>query len=283
MKYRLHTSKSNKMVGGVCAGLAESLDADVTLIRILVFLACVIQSFFIVVYFVLSVALPTDKGEALPGKNTGSKHAPSNSGTEKTYSAQGGTSSAHYSESSAANSRTFTERRTADGSYTGDFEAEKNKGGLNTVIAVVLICMGICLILAKYVFSIDLSASEIFGFAMIAGGLFLLIGGITEPRGDGSTKAVKCVIGGILLYSGIARVLEFFGLTGRSGLASSYIYSAAGAMWPLFAAAVGLTLLIPHKKTVAVVWSLFVFALIAGTVILFLFGSFAAFVSYFGF
>jgi phage shock protein C len=32
--FRMHRSRNEKMVGGVCGGLAESLDVDVTLLRI---------------------------------------------------------------------------------------------------------------------------------------------------------------------------------------------------------------------------------------------------------
>jgi phage shock protein PspC (stress-responsive transcriptional regulator) len=32
--FRLHRSRSQKMLGGVCGGLAESLDVDVNLIRL---------------------------------------------------------------------------------------------------------------------------------------------------------------------------------------------------------------------------------------------------------
>ena len=32
--FRLHRSRTEKMLGGVCGGLAESLDVDVTLLRI---------------------------------------------------------------------------------------------------------------------------------------------------------------------------------------------------------------------------------------------------------
>lgn len=32
--FRLHRSRTDKMLGGVCGGLAESLDVDVTLLRI---------------------------------------------------------------------------------------------------------------------------------------------------------------------------------------------------------------------------------------------------------
>ena len=32
--FRMHRSRTEKMLGGVCGGLAESLDVDVTLLRI---------------------------------------------------------------------------------------------------------------------------------------------------------------------------------------------------------------------------------------------------------
>ena len=65
MKYKLHTSKDNRKLGGLCYGIAESIEADVTVVRVISFLLCVFQPIFILVYFVLCVLLPDDKGDIL--------------------------------------------------------------------------------------------------------------------------------------------------------------------------------------------------------------------------
>jgi phage shock protein PspC (stress-responsive transcriptional regulator) len=56
----LHRSRHNKMIAGVCGGLAESLGWDPTLVRILFVLISVLSAAFpgILVYLVLWVIAP---------------------------------------------------------------------------------------------------------------------------------------------------------------------------------------------------------------------------------
>lgn len=56
----LHRSRRNKMIAGVCGGLAEALGWDVTLVRILYVLVSLISAAFpgILVYIVLWIVMP---------------------------------------------------------------------------------------------------------------------------------------------------------------------------------------------------------------------------------
>lgn len=58
---RLHRSKRNKVIFGVCGGLSEYLRIDVTLIRII----CILITFMgagIVLYLIAALIMPEDKG-----------------------------------------------------------------------------------------------------------------------------------------------------------------------------------------------------------------------------
>lgn len=56
----LHRSRNNRMIAGVCGGLAETLGWDATLVRLLYVLVSVLSAAFpgIIVYLVLWVVAP---------------------------------------------------------------------------------------------------------------------------------------------------------------------------------------------------------------------------------
>jgi phage shock protein C len=56
----LHRSRRNKMIAGVCGGIAESLGWDVTMVRILYVVVSVLSAAFpgILVYLFLWVVMP---------------------------------------------------------------------------------------------------------------------------------------------------------------------------------------------------------------------------------
>ncbi len=57
---RLHRSRSNRMIAGVCGGLAEWLGWDPTLVRILYVVVSVVSAAFpgLLVYLVLWMVMP---------------------------------------------------------------------------------------------------------------------------------------------------------------------------------------------------------------------------------
>ncbi len=57
---RLHRSRSNRMIAGVCGGLAEWLGWDPTLVRILYVVVSVVSAAFpgLLVYLVLWLVMP---------------------------------------------------------------------------------------------------------------------------------------------------------------------------------------------------------------------------------
>jgi phage shock protein PspC (stress-responsive transcriptional regulator) len=60
MTKRLYRSRSEKMVGGVCGGLAEYLGMDVTLIRVLWVLVTLLAGTGLLIYVVLWVLIPLE-------------------------------------------------------------------------------------------------------------------------------------------------------------------------------------------------------------------------------
>ena len=71
--FRLYKDSTNKMFGGVCAGIADATNTDVTLIRVATVIANLMFRVLIPVYFILLVILPekddADSSEIQTGLN----------------------------------------------------------------------------------------------------------------------------------------------------------------------------------------------------------------------
>ena len=172
MKYRLHRSANAKLLGGVCGGLAESFETDVTLIRIVVFLLCIFQPFIIVIYFVLMAALPVGAGD-INEKYT-QTHSSGSGGATNTASQN---TSKEQASRTAADTARVTKRV-----YTKPAKREKNREStaeeplhskraaspledesgepieekssfVIVLFGVMLICAGIGIVIAKHVFA----------------------------------------------------------------------------------------------------------------------------------
>lgn len=87
---RLHRSKKNKVIFGVCGGLSEYLNIDVTLIRII----CILAMFAgagIVLYIVAALIMPEDSGYSNDSSqwNTGASGANYNTDFESEFTSSG--------------------------------------------------------------------------------------------------------------------------------------------------------------------------------------------------
>ena len=58
MEEKKRLTRSNKMIGGVCAGLAEYLDIDPTIVRIVWVLMVLFAGFGILLYIILWLIMP---------------------------------------------------------------------------------------------------------------------------------------------------------------------------------------------------------------------------------
>ncbi len=57
-KKKLCKSRKNKMIGGVCGGLAEYLNMDPTIVRIIAGVLCLIKGAGLVVYLIACIVMP---------------------------------------------------------------------------------------------------------------------------------------------------------------------------------------------------------------------------------
>ena len=59
-KKKLYKSRKNKMIGGVCGGLAEYLNMDVTIVRIIAGVLCLVKGLGVLVYLIMCIVMPYD-------------------------------------------------------------------------------------------------------------------------------------------------------------------------------------------------------------------------------
>lgn len=58
MKKRLYRSKKDKMLAGICGGLAEYFDVDPSLVRLATVLLCLYAGTGLMVYIIAAIIIP---------------------------------------------------------------------------------------------------------------------------------------------------------------------------------------------------------------------------------
>ena len=70
MERRLYRSRSDRMIWGVCGGLAKYFDIDPTIVRIITVLSIFVTGLGILAYIILAIALPLENSKATEPKDT---------------------------------------------------------------------------------------------------------------------------------------------------------------------------------------------------------------------
>lgn len=71
MERRLYRSKSDRMIWGVCGGLAKYFDMDPTIVRVIaVLLLLVTSGAAIIAYIIMAIVVPSEGSEAAEPKDT---------------------------------------------------------------------------------------------------------------------------------------------------------------------------------------------------------------------
>ena len=70
MEKRLYRSKSDRMIWGVCGGLAKYFDIDPTIVRVIALLSIFLGSVGIWAYIILAIVVPLEDSKAAEPKDT---------------------------------------------------------------------------------------------------------------------------------------------------------------------------------------------------------------------
>jgi phage shock protein C len=148
MEKRLYKDEHHKMIGGVCAGLAEYFNIDVTIIRVLFFATLILKGGGLVVYIILWVCLPK-KNYIFTDPTVDYKVPPSPFGN-------------------------IPPQQPGD-PFTGFPPKRASKGG--TIAGAILIVIGSFFLLNEFDFIPDLDFSLIWPTILVAVGLILIFSG----------------------------------------------------------------------------------------------------------
>ena len=143
MKRRLYRSDTESVIGGVAGGVADYLDADPAIVRVVwALLALITGCVFLIIYIVMWIVVPygPESGEAAPGDSPAADGAPA------TWNAQPG-------------------RR-----------ARRRSGGGSWLFGLVLVVLGVYFLAREYLPEIHVDRLWPLGLVLI--GLFLLIGAV---------------------------------------------------------------------------------------------------------
>ena len=203
MNNKFHKSKTDKKFGGVCAGIAETLDLDITLVRIAAFFLCLFYPTALILYLILAVFLPTDINTA------DTENAPSK--IQSSYSIK------------------------------------------QTCIQALLVgligalCGGI---IYKKLFLFNVGFIDLFGFMVLAIGLFLFISGLTESE-NANIKITKTTLGSIFSFIAITKITRILTI---DFLPIDHIIHSVSYLWPVLIICLGITVVVPKKRTAIIIW-----------------------------
>ena len=70
MEKRLYRNRSDRMIWGVCGGLAKYFDIDPTIVRIIAVLSVLVSGVGILAYIILAIVIPLEGSKAAEPKDT---------------------------------------------------------------------------------------------------------------------------------------------------------------------------------------------------------------------
>ncbi len=129
MEKRLYRSKSDRMIWGVCGGLAKYFDVDPTLIRIIAVLSIFISGAGIIAYIILAIVIPSESSKATEPKDAIKENVEE---LKKTASELG---------------------REIQSTFTGKDESEETTGvryRRRNLLGIIIIIIGILVLLSSF-------------------------------------------------------------------------------------------------------------------------------------
>lgn len=164
MNEHLYRSRDDRMISGVAGGLAESWDADPSIVRIVwVILAFLTGGIAILVYIVMAIVVPEDSGRPMSSATAG---------VPPTADPGAGATGAPPMD-----------RREARRSARAARRASRRDGSAGIVIGVLLIVVGALFLARQFLPSLDFD--WFWPLVLVGLGVILLAAGLTRDSGGG--------------------------------------------------------------------------------------------------
>ena len=153
MKKRLYRSRSDRMIWGVCGGLAKYFDIDPTIVRVIAVLSLFLNGLGILAYIILAIVVPLESSEAATPKDVVEENVEE---IKKTASQLGQEVRSTFARETVPEEVTRARRR-----------------GRN-VLGIILIIIGVLFLLASFNFLWWFRWAYIWPLVLIAIGLLVL-------------------------------------------------------------------------------------------------------------
>ncbi|MBI2829853.1 MAG: PspC domain-containing protein [Chloroflexi bacterium] len=160
MTKRLYRSRTNRMIWGVCSGLAEYFDIDPTIIRIIFVLLVFAGGLGLIAYIVMAIIVPLEGSEATTPRETVRENIQDMAQTTTEM---------------GRDIQTAFEKRDRKGGEPKEGEAERLRYRRLTTLAIVLIIIGLFFLLNNFgIFGI-FGWSNLWPIILIIIGLLIII------------------------------------------------------------------------------------------------------------
>lgn len=186
MNKKLYRDEYHKVLGGVCSGLAEYFDTDVTVIRLLFAFTVIVMGVGIIPYIVLWIVLPK-KGYLYNQYNnpTVDYTVPPQQPTEGQFTHQGNPFENRPFENNPFENRPFQNRPFRNNPFNGNpFDEtqpvnypQKQKSHAGIIVGVVLIVIGAAVLIDEYDLIPDFDFGNLWPIILVLVGASLIISG----------------------------------------------------------------------------------------------------------
>ncbi len=179
MEKRLYRSRENAVIGGVCGGIAEYLDVDPTIVRLIWAFSAFYGGIGILAYLVCLIVIPENRSTAqyAPAKPKEPCCREEQSSTGKQPGAQVQQDTAPQQDegvhSGAEKQHTNNEHRQPDSQHHHDSQRHENTGRNRVLAGTLLICLGGLLLFRKWFYWVDLG--RYWPILLIIAGLAIII------------------------------------------------------------------------------------------------------------
>ena len=167
MNRRLYRSRTDSVLGGVAGGVAEYLDADPAIVRIIwAILAIVTGGMFVVLYIVMWIVVPEARTSTPSASTAPASAAPGGAPT------------------TGPDAAAPTAGEPAESSVSGAPAPPRrgSSGGGTMVLGLILVGLGAWFLIREYVPQID--ADLLWPVGLVALGIVLVIASLRRPRAE---------------------------------------------------------------------------------------------------
>ena len=165
MEKRLYKSSTDKMISGVCGGIAEYLDVDPVLIRVVAVISIFFGGAGIIAYIVAAIIMPT-REEAFRKNSSEPVY-------DRKYSQESATVNKEESSTENPSETTQSQKKWDDGNEGKSERSQKTNRDFRILFGLCLIGLGTFFVLRQFIYWLNFSF--VIALVFIIMGLYLIL------------------------------------------------------------------------------------------------------------